>query len=143
MKSTRTLTTIVLLIAATTATLIAQNTHHPLMKIDIPFAFTVDNHTMPAGRYYVTDIAAERTIALVNADGKHSLVFNDLPNYGRMASPDSRMVFQRYGSEYFLVQVWTKGETVARNPFVSKRVKELAQNGSRPEDQVILAYAGR
>jgi hypothetical protein len=52
-------------------------------------------------------------------------------------------VFHRYGNEYFLVQVWTAGDKVARNPFVSKRALELAQAGFRPEDQIIRAFAGR
>jgi len=141
MKSVRTLITIALLFTA--ITLCAQTQNRPLMKVNIPFSFTVDNRTLPAGQYYVTDVFAERTIALTTIDRKHTLMINDVPNYASSPSPDSRLVFHRYGSEYFLVQVWAKGDNVARNPFVSKRATELAQAGSRPEDMIILAYAGK
>lgn len=137
----RTLITICLL--PTAATLFAQVESRPLMKVNIPFSFSVDNHTLPAGQYYVRTVTPERNIALVSTDGKQSLVISDLPNYASNPSPNSRLVFNKYGNDYFLAQVWTRGENVARNPFVSKRQAEIAQSGPRPTSMVILAYAGR
>lgn len=141
MKTTRTLITICLLFTA--ATLFAQVESRPLMRVNIPFSFSVDNHFLPAGTYYVRTVTPERNIALVSADGKHSLVIADMPNYASNPSPNSRLVFHKYGNDYFLAQVWTKGETVARNPFVSKRQVEIAQSGPRATSLVILAYVGR
>lgn len=141
MKTARNLITICLLFTA--ATLFAQTESQPLMKVNVPFAFSVDNHTLPAGVYYVRTVTPERSIALVAANGSRSLIINDLPNYTGDPSPNSRLVFQRYGHEYFLTQVWTQGENVARNPLVTKRQAEIALNGVRPVSTVILAYAGR
>lgn len=141
MKSTRTLIAIALLFTA--VTLFAQTENRPLMKVNIPFSFIVNNQTLPAGQYYVTDVVLERTIALTTADRKHTFMVNDLPNYAGSPSPDSRLVFHKYGNEYVLAQVWCKGDNVARNPIVSKRTMELARSGSRPDSQIILAYAGR
>ena len=140
MKSIRTLTAIALTILAATA-VFAQSSSRLLMKIDIPFAFIVDDRTLPAGQYFVTDVSCEHVIALTSADGKHSLMVHDLPNYASKSSSNSRMVFQRYGSEYFLTQVWTSGDNVARNPLVSKRQVEIAHSGARSESTVILAEA--
>ena len=141
MKSARTLITICLLFTA--ATIFAQVENRPLMKATIPFSFTVYNQTLPAGVYFVVTVTPERSIRLASADGKHSAVVNDLPNYTSEPSLNSRLVFNKYGNEYFLTQVWTKGETVARNPYVSKRAMELAQSGSRPGTEIVLAYVGR
>jgi hypothetical protein len=141
MKSARTLITICLLFTA--VSLFAQTENRPLMKVNVPFAFTVDNQTLPAGQYYVVSVTPERAIRLSSADGKHSATVNDLPNYASMPSANSRLVFHRYGNEYFLAQVWTKGDNVARNPFISKRAIEIAQSGVRSDTMVILAYAAQ
>jgi len=50
-------------------------------------------------------------------------------------------VFHRYGNEYFLTQVWTAGQNVARNPLSSKRAMEIAGSGDRPQTFTILALA--
>jgi hypothetical protein len=52
-----------------------------------------------------------RNIALVSADGKQSLVISDLPNYASNPSPNSRLVFNKYGNDYFLAQVWPRAKT--------------------------------
>ena len=142
MKSLRTLITIYLLFTA--VALFAQTENRPLMKVNIPFAFSADNHTLPAGQYFVTTVTPERSIALVSADRKHTTIINDLLNYAGSPSADSRLVFNRYGDEYFLTQVWTKGDNVARNPMISKRQAEIAQSSGLPDNiRTILAYAGR
>jgi hypothetical protein len=141
MKSARTLITICLLFTA--ATLFAQIENRPLMKINIPFSFTVDNQTLPAGVYFVKAVTPEHSISLTSADRKHATIVNDLPNYAGAPSENSRLVFHKYGNEYFLTQVWTKGESVARNPYVSKRAIEIAQSGVHPDTEIVLASLGR
>ena len=141
MKATRTLITITLLLTA--ATLFAQIENRPLMKVNVPFSFTVDNQTLPAGVYFVKAVTPEHSISLTSDDSKHATIINDLPNYASAPSLNSRLVFHRYGNEYFLMQVWTKGESVARNPYVSKRAVEIAQSGVRSETEIVLASLGR
>ena len=140
MKTARSLIMICLLLTATA--LFAQTENRTLMKINIPFLFSADNHTLPAGTYYVRTVTPERSIALVSTDGKHSLVVNDMPNYAGDPSSDSRLVFQKYGNEYFLTQVWTSGDNVARNLLISKRQYEIARGSSRPTSTTVLAYGG-
>ena len=131
MKSARTLITICLLFTA--ATLLAQTTpSQRLMKVNIPFAFAVEDHSLPAGEYLVLTVTPERSIRIVSADGKHSAIVNTLPNYAKSPSETSRLVFHGYGNEYFLAQVWTAGQNVARNPLSSKRAMEIASSEPCP-----------
>jgi len=139
MKSARTLITIWLLFTA--ATLFAQTESQRLMKVNIPFAFSVEDHSMPAGEYLVLTVTPERSIRIVSADGKHSATVNTLPNYAKSPSETSRLVFHNYGDEYFLSQVWTAGQNVARNPLSSKRAMEIASSGGMPETRTIIALA--
>ena len=139
MKSARTLITICLLFTA--ATLIAQTESQRLMKVSIPFAFSVEDHSLPAGEYLVLTVTPERSIRIVSADGKHSAIVSTLPNYAKSPSETSRLVFHRYGDEYFLAQVWTGGQNVVRDPLSSKRATEIASSGSMPETRTIVALA--
>ena len=143
MKSARTLITICLLFTA--ATLFAQTTpSQRLMKVNVPFAFAVENHSLPAGEYLVLTVTPERSIRIVSTDGKHSAIVNTLPNYAKSPSETSRLVFHRYGDEYFLAQVWTGGQNVARNPLSSKRAMEIASSGGMPETRTSsLSYAAK
>jgi hypothetical protein len=139
MKSARTLITICLLFTA--ATLIAQTESQRLMKVTVPFTFGVEGHSLPAGEYTIFTVTPERSIRIVSADGKHSAIVNTLPNYANQPSVNSRLVFHKYGGSYFLVQVWTTGETVARNPLSSKRAMEIASSSGRPETLTVMALA--
>jgi hypothetical protein len=114
-----------------------------LMKVNIPFAFGVEGHSLPAGQYLVFTVTPERSIRIVSTDGKHFAIVNDLPNYASEPSPNSRLVFHRYGNEYFLAQVWTAGQNVARNPLSSKKAMEIASTGERPETFTIMALVDR
>lgn len=141
MKSARTLITICLLFTA--ATLFAQTESQRLMKVNIPFAFGVENHSLPSGEYLVFTVTPERSIRIVSADGKHSVIVNTLPNYSQSPSETSRLVFHKYGNDYFLAQVWTGGQNVARDPLSSKRAMEIASSGGKPETFTVVALADR
>jgi len=140
MKSARTLITICLLLTA--VTLVAQTTpSQRLMKVNIPFSFGVEGASLPAGEYTIYTLTPERSVRIVSADGKHSAIVNTLPNYASSPSTNSRLVFHKYGNEYFLAQVWTAGQNVARNPLSSKRAMEIASSGGKPEMKVVIALA--
>ena len=139
MKTARTLITICLLF---TAAMFAQVTSsQQLMKVNIPFAFGVQDQSLPAGQYLVVTVTPERSIRIVSSDGKRSAIVNTLPNYAKEPSSNSRLVFHRYGNEYFLAEVWTAGQDVARNPLSSKKAMESASNGERPEAFTVVALA--
>jgi len=142
MKSARALITICLLLTA--ITLVAQTTpSQRLMTVNIPFAFAVENHFLPAGEYLVLTVTPERSIRIAGTDGKHSAIVNTLPNYASSPSANSRLVFHKYGDEYFLAQVWTAGQNVARNPLSSQRAMQIATSGERPETKIVIALADR
>src|SRR5215472_11117062 len=142
MKSARTLITICLLFA--TAGLFAQmRSSQQLMKVNIPFAFSAEDHALPEGEYLVFTFTPERSIRIVSIDGKHSAIVNTLPNYASEPSPNSRLVFHRYGNAYSLAQVWTAGQNVGRNPLSSKKAMEIARSGVAQQTFTILALADR
>ena len=140
MKSTRTLITIVLLFTA--VSLFAQTTpSQRLMTVNVPFSFAAGDQFLPAGEYLVLTVTPERSIRIASTDGKHTAVVNTLPNYANAPSQNSRLVFHRYGNEYFLTQVWTAGQNVARNPLSSKAAMQIASSGDKPQTFTVIALA--
>jgi hypothetical protein len=139
MKSLRNQITICLLLTAAAITVSAQTESKRLMTVNIPFAFSVENHSLPEGEYMIFTVTPERSIRIVSSDGKHSAIVNTLPNYASLPSENSRLVFHRYGDEYFLTQVWAAGQDVARNPLSTKRAMEIASSGGAPQTFTVLA----
>jgi hypothetical protein len=73
----------------------------------IPFAFQTDKRTLPAGTYRI-DVASSHILRLKgpgNAGG--FIVMNDA--YKTNTPTRGSMVFDRYGDQYFLRQVWVAG----------------------------------
>ena len=141
MKSARILITICLLFA--TAALFAQTGNQRLMKVNIPFAFSAGDAKLPAGQYLLYTISPDWGIRFATIDGKHNAFVNTLPNYPSKPSENSRLVFRRYGSEYFLEQVWTAGDELVRSPLPSKKAMDIASSGERPEMFTVVALVDR
>jgi hypothetical protein len=140
-KSTRMLLTIALLLGAASVYTQAENV--PFVKVSIPFNFTVNDQTLPAGNYTISGsvVYAQSFIWLQSWDGKHKAVvsFHLISALDRSAR--TRLIFQHSGGEYFLSQLWTQGSDSGREVQLSKRAKELARNGSSGDVATIVADA--
>ena len=81
MKNIRMLLTITLLLAATAVC--AQAQQRPMLKVTVPFAFTVENIDLPAGSYIVYALPPlATTVRLVSADGRKSVFVRTIPSEG-------------------------------------------------------------
>ena len=141
-KGTRMLLTIVLLLGA--AAVYTQAEDVPFIKFSIPFNFTVENQTLPAGDYTISGSAfyAQSFIWLQNSDGKYIAVVRTQPRYASDPSAKTKLIFPHSGGEYFLSQLWTHGSSSGREVQLSNRAKVLARNGSSSDVATIVADAG-
>lgn len=104
---------------------------------DIPFDFIVGGTTLPSGEYTVSAITSNSDgLRISSRDGKSSAI--RLSNLAMDESKQriARIVFRRYGQQYFLAEVWT-GADYGRRLMQSKRERslrrELASNASKSE----------
>jgi hypothetical protein len=115
------------------------------LVVDVPFDFAVKGETLPAGEYVVSRAtSADKTgLIMQRRDGKANAIVLTIPIQSRKNQQQSRLVFNRYGEQYFLSQVWTSGDSQGRELFKTKRERslniELAKNNSRPEVVAITA----
>jgi hypothetical protein len=130
------------LLAGAVSTYVQAETQ-PLLKASIPFSFTVGNQSFPAGDYTIStvQVQARDVIELQSSDGKRASFVPTHPAYSLDPSAQTKLIFQHYGSEYFLSQIWTLGRTSGRELVLPDHSKELAQNGSTRDVTTIVAIA--
>lgn len=109
------------------------------LKANVPFDFKVDKATMSAGAYTINAVTSGSSALIIRNDEGMSRI--TLANSARSlnVSPDTRLVFHRYGDEYFLSQIWVSGEKQGREFPVSRREAEMAKNSNPAEDVIVLA----
>lgn len=103
------------------------------VKVDVPFAFRTASQMMPAGIYRI-DLLSDHTILLRGA-GSHAATFVMVHAATASKAPSKgAVVFDRYGNNYYLHQIWTPGDDSGRECSKSKAEKETlqAQNSQPP-----------
>ena len=141
MKAVRTLFAMVLLLGA--ASVYSQAENVAFLRVAIPFNFTVDNQQLPAGDYTVSEseLNPQSVIWLQSADGQHVAVVHTHQTFMLSPAAGAELVFQHSGSEYFLSQIWTTGQTSGRELVLRDRAKELSKNSSSGDDTAVVAGA--
>ena len=116
----------------------AQTTH---LKITVPFEFTAGNVQLPAGEYEVTALGTWGGPALsvhnVNSNAGTLVVSTSCSS--QKPAADAKLVFHRYGQQYFLAEVWNRNSSVGSQIKISSRQTELARNQSKNEVVLIAA----
>jgi hypothetical protein len=74
------------------------------LRFHAPFPFSVGNNTFAAGNYVVTRLGHLR-LSFFNQDNRTAALVTVLPSSHKYANGHARVVFHRYGSQYFLAFV--------------------------------------
>jgi hypothetical protein len=104
---------------------------------NVPFDFAIDKASLPAGSYNIDAIDNSKALIVRGAEGG-KMVLSDAAGTLN-PSPDTRLVFHRYGDRYFLSQIWVAGETEGRQLHMSRREAEVAKNTQASENVIVLA----
>ena len=136
----KTLTMLTLVVGlALAVTIVSANGQSASQRLtaDIPFDFIVGDKTLPSGKYTVSAATSNgEGVKLSHREGKSSAIRLSNIIVDKSESRNARMVFHRYGQQYFLAEVWS-GESYGRQLIQSKRERnlkqELASNGSKSD----------
>lgn len=103
------------------------------VKADIPFDFVVDKQTMPKGEYNVESIGSENSSVLLitSADGTAKKLETVHSCHSVLDPMGSKLVFHRYGNDYFLSEVWSTNADSGYEFRQGKLEKELARASSK------------
>jgi len=125
-----------LALAAAVVSANPQLTSHGVVA-NIPFDFVVGDQTLPSGKYTVRAATGDGDgLRISNFTGKASVIRLSMPIAERNKKQNARMVFHRYGQQYFLAEIWS-GETYGRQLRECKSERnlrhELAANPSKKD----------
>jgi hypothetical protein len=126
--------TMVLLMAAGTAN--AQLGSKQQLRFNVPFDYKVGNATMKAGDYSVQRAGDTENALLIRGNGSSAFTLSGSVS-GKAAGED-KLVFNKYGDQYFLAQVWMQGEETGAQLPRTRSEKELMSK-AQPDSVVILA----
>ncbi len=127
-----------LALLAATQTVRAQE---PLL-VNIPFAFTAGQMTLPAGEYRVQDLRAGSTVLLIQrTDRSAATLVTSFATSANRRRDQTKLIFHRYGNHYFLAQVWIEGSSRGREIPKSAKEKEqaLVTDNTTPDQVTIVA----
>lgn len=101
------------------------------MKADIPFRFTIGDQTLPAGEYtvrYVNQDSGKTALLFKSTDGKTSRIVNMNTAQRGEQETKASLVFNQYGDQYFLSEVWTGADQYGLSLPASRAERQL-KNG--------------
>src|SRR6267378_3407868 len=106
------------------------------VEVNIPFDFSAGKATLKAGAYSIKRMSGN-ALAIRSAAGKTTLVDAPLTIGSRDFKAGERLVFNRYGDQYFLSQVWLSVD-IGRQLFTSGAEAKAARenklaNGKKPQ----------
>ena len=105
--------------------------------VNIPFAFTVDDVRMPAGEYLITS-PSEKVISIQRVGGSEvetAIINGNGPVRGD-GSP--KLVFHRYGSEYFVTTAYLPNQDHAHEFMASAAEIQLARNTRQQTQELAM-----
>ena len=104
----------------------AQTNSRIALRANIPFEFSIGNKSLPAGEYTVRSMSDDSSNCLLriqSRDGKTSAVLQTSNVEGK-AQKRARLIFHRYGNQYFFAQAWVDGDSVGVEAWKSRAERD-------------------
>jgi len=108
------------------------------MTVTVPFEFAAGDKVLPAGDYTV-QVNPERGSVVLRGEGHRSQILLTIRKKSRTVPVLGKLVFQRYGTRFFLAEVWSQNNATGATLAPSSREKELARK-KQPE-QILVVQA--
>jgi len=107
------------------------------ITVQVPFAFHVGSSTLPSGEYTVDTDAAPGILRLRSMDSKSGVMIQSMSVQAPAASSQGKLIFNKYGDEYFLSQVWKPGTNTGCELRKSRREIEVAASARRRSESIL------
>jgi uncharacterized protein (DUF58 family) len=110
------------------------------LEANIPFDFIIGGKTLPAGEYTINTARNQPAVLIFrNVQAKASAQALTDPVETKTGKGAKKLVFHRYGSQYFLSSVWGADDGVGRGLSKSKLERELIAGVQGPAVEVVAA----
>jgi hypothetical protein len=132
---------IMILIGAYTVSVQAQTAGAQVAVANIPFSFNVGNKNLPAGKYKITVLnpsSDRKVLQIRSTNGKASAMIQTNSVIGN-TSNDAKLVFERYGDQYFFAQAQMAGESTRFAAMKSSAQKDAIAAAKKRSVVVVFA----
>lgn len=104
----------IMLIGVLTIGAQAQTSSAQKLIANIPFTFTAGKTTLPAGKYTITVLnpASDRKVLQIRRVSGHASAIVLTMSNSSKATDDAKLVFERYGDQYFFAQAQMAGDPI-------------------------------
>lgn len=127
---------VLVLVVVALSVVAAQAQSNVMLKGTVPFSFTVGDHKLPAGTYVVNSLGGEIE-SWYEDSGRGLFIIRSLPMGKPGTLATNKLVFHRYGDQYFLAEVWNSGRSHEFK--ITDREKEMAKAQSYETIAVLMA----
>jgi hypothetical protein len=112
-----------------------------IWKAEIPFDFAVGNKWLPAGEYQVEPEPDSHGVILIQSqDARSSALAMTIKVHAGKTSDVTKLVFNRYGEQYFLSKIWTRSSDTGRELTKCRLEREVAaQSRVKPAATAVAA----
>ena len=133
----KTLAMLGLLLTLTAISISAQSERS---SINIPFNFIVSQKTLPAGEYTVEAKKNFDKVWLIQSrDNSTCVLVITMPVQASQTPGKTKLVFHKYGDQYFLSQIWTPGDNTGRELLMPRLERELAKDAVKRQSITLTA----
>jgi hypothetical protein len=108
---------------------VSANGQSTAVRSNVPFEFIVGDRSLPAAQYTVKSIGSGgEVLAIDSRDANRSAMRMSSNLTSNTKSETPRLIFHRYGNQYFLAEVWTSesGKQLAKSKQERALQRELA-----------------
>jgi hypothetical protein len=112
---------------------------------NIPFEFSVNNQRLTAGTYFL-ELTSSHLMRLRNTRTRKGQFLMVLPEHTKATPSQGRLIFNRYGSNLYLSQVWISGSNEYSKCVQSRSERQSifeAKNASQTNVEVALNSPGK
>lgn len=108
-----------------------------VVKANVPFNFIVNKTELPAGQYRIQPMGITAgAMAIESPNGKVVKAFLPTACQSPQTQKTTKLVFHRYGTQYFLAQIWRAGNDLGQELPASGLETEVARD--YPAESVVV-----
>ena len=111
-KQTYTMIAMIVLVGSMAVAAQAQNGGRTQMIANIPVEFSVGGKTLPAGEYAVAQVnpASDHAVLQFRQIYGNASAMAQMGSVIGKSQESAKLIFNRYGTQYFFAQAWVDGE---------------------------------
>jgi hypothetical protein len=128
------------MVLLSTSMVSAQTTSiHTMLRANIPFTFIAGGVHLAAGEYHVYHPGNPYIIVIENRDATAHAMTYVRPSAINPAQNTTKLLFNKYGDQYFLAEIWTERNQEVHQCFKCRMEQTLIAKSKKPTTVVVAA----